>query len=200
MEIAYSHSAAALLVGAANASWGRMRPLKHFEFCPRCARRGQRDLARGAFRCDACGFVYFFNPATAAAAFILNAVGEVLFIRRAKEPAKGKLALPGGFVDAGETAEEAVRREIREEVGLEMDSIAYLDSQPNEYPYKEVAYPVLDLFFVGRAKAAETAAALDGVESYCWLRPETVAAEDIAFSSIRNALAAYLKREPQPGA
>jgi mutator protein MutT len=171
-----------------------MRPLNYFEFCPRCAHRGIKDSARGAFRCDECGFVYFLNPATAAAAFILNADGQVLFIRRAKEPAKGKLALPGGFVDAGETAEEAVRREIREEVGLEMDSIAYLDSQPNEYPYKEVTYPVLDLFFVGRAKAVETVAALDGVESYCWLKPQTVAAEEIAFASIRNALAAYLRR------
>lgn len=172
-----------------------MRAIKHFRFCPRCASPGQTDSARGAFHCDRCGFVYFFNPSTASAAFILNGEGEVLFIRRAKEPAKGKLALPGGFVDAGETAEEAVRREIREEVGLEMESIAYLDSQPNEYPYKEVTYPVLDLFFIGRAKTTDNLAALDGVESYCWLKPETVAPEDIAFPSIRNALAGYLLRK-----
>ncbi len=172
-----------------------MRAINHFRFCPRCASPGRTDSARGAFHCDRCGFVYFFNPSTAAAAFILDSDGAVLFIRRAKEPAKGKLALPGGFVDAGETAEEAVRREIREEVGLEMASMAYLDSQSNEYLYEEVTYPVLDLFYIGRPKTTDNLAALDGVESYCWLKPEDVSPDAIAFPSIRNALAGYLLRK-----
>ncbi len=84
----------------------------------------------------------------------------MLLIRRAKEPAKGKLAPPGGFIDVGETAEQGVRREVREEVGIELDHIHFLCSQPNQYFYKEVTYPVLDFFFTARALNADGAAAL----------------------------------------
>lgn len=171
-----------------------MRPLEHFRFCPRCAQQGGKIPSREAFRCESCGFVVFFNPATAAAAFILNPSGEALFIRRAQDPAKGRLALPGGFVDAGETAEVAVRREIREEVNLEMAALEYLCSEPNEYHYRDVTYSVLDVFFTGRAQGIERAAALDGVESFCWLRPEQVDPQEIAFTSVRNALGVYIEQ------
>jgi ADP-ribose pyrophosphatase YjhB (NUDIX family) len=130
----------------------------------------------------------------AVAAFVQRPGGEVLFIRRAHEPAKGKLALPGGFVDIGETAEVALRREIREEVGLEVGRLEFLGSETNEYCYREVRYPVLDLFFETAAAAPHQAAALDGVEALCWLDPRAVASADIAFVTIRRALAAYVRR------
>ena len=65
-----------------------------------------------------CGFVYYFNSSAATAIFITNRVGELLVVRRAKEPAKGTFDLPGGFVDMYETAEEAIIREVKEETGL----------------------------------------------------------------------------------
>src|SRR5260370_53496 len=115
-----------------------MKPIEHFQFCPRCGQRLERAASDQSLSCPACGFVYYFNPAIAAAAFILNASGQTLFIRRAKDPAKGKLAIPGGFVDVGETAESALRREIREEVNLGLGSLRYLCSATNQYQYKEV--------------------------------------------------------------
>ena len=88
-----------------------------------------------------------------------------LFIRRAKEPAMGKLALPGGFIDEGETAEEGIRREFTEEVGFAPGAIDFLCSRPNLYLYKEVTYPVLDFFFVARSCGDEIPEPLDGVAS-----------------------------------
>ena len=114
-----------------------------------------------------------------------------MFIRRAKEPAQGKLAVPGGFVDIGETAEDALRREIKEEVNLEVESLEFLCSAPNEYHYEGVTYPVLDLVFVTRATSTDKTAALDGVESFCWLKPSEVDLNEIAFPSIRAALRLY---------
>ena len=54
------------------------------------------------------------NPTPTVDAILQKGSG-VLMIRRKKEPFKGRLALPGGFVNEGETAEDAVRREVREE-------------------------------------------------------------------------------------
>jgi mutator protein MutT len=169
-----------------------MKPIEHFQFCPRCGQRLCRAGTGNAVHCPACRFAYYFNPATAAAAFIRNSDGQTLFIRRAKDPAKGKLAIPGGFVDIGETAETGLLREIREEVNIEVTGLRYLCSQSNEYPYKEITYPVLDLFFVAEASGEAKAAALDGVESYHWLQASRVDPAELAFRSIRAALGFYL--------
>ncbi len=154
-----------------------MEPAKHFEFCPRCSQRRRDEVGSSPFRCAACGFLYYFNPG-------------------AKEPAKGKLALPGGFVDVGERAEEALRREIREEVNLELADLRFLCSQTNSYPYAGVTYPVLDLFFEARALGADSVAALDGVESFEWMDARAVSLDAIAFDSMRNALVLLRQRQP----
>jgi NAD+ diphosphatase len=168
-----------------------MRPQSHFHFCPRCGAEVDGTAGDVPFRCAACGFLYYFNAAVSVAALIVKADGEALFIRRAKEPAKGKLALVGGFVDAGETLESALRREVREEVNLELSSMAYLASFPNAYDYRDVVYPVIDVFFLCRTDHPGAAAALDDVESLCWLEVGTVDATDIAFPSMREALGVY---------
>jgi ADP-ribose pyrophosphatase YjhB (NUDIX family) len=164
-----------------------MHPHKVFNFCPKCG-QPRSEPPRNPFKCEACGLLYYFNPAIAAAAFVLRPDGSALFIRRAKDPAKGKFAIPGGFIDIGETAENALQREIREEVNLTTASIEYFCSFTNEYLYCDVNYPVLDLFFIARIDGTERLEALDDVESICWLDPSQVKLEDIAFPSIRNAL------------
>jgi 8-oxo-dGTP diphosphatase len=60
------------------------------------------------------------RPAYTADCVVFNSA-EVLLIRRGKEPFKGSLALPGGFVNDGETSEAAARRELREETGLDLE-------------------------------------------------------------------------------
>src|SRR5262249_48118649 len=134
----------------------------------------------------------YFNPAVAVAAILLGPDGRVLLLRRAKDPGKGKFGLPGGFVDAGETAELALRREIREEVNLEVSSLEFLCSLPNRYHYKSVTYPVLDLFFVARVSSAAGAAALDGVESFLWQEAVQVDLNEMAFPSNAEALRRFI--------
>jgi NAD+ diphosphatase len=172
----------------------RMKPIEHFKFCPRCAQPGGERQQADAFKCQQCGFLYYFNPAIAAAGILLNSRGEALLIQRAKEPALGKLAFPGGFINASETAENALRREVQEELSLPLTELEYLCSHPNVYHYKEVTYSVLDFFFVGRAEQITGAAAHDEIQSVCWRAPARIAPEELAFESHRQALAWLLAR------
>ncbi len=174
-----------------------MHPSQKFRYCPACGVPFPAGRASQPLDCAGCGFRYYFNTTCATAALLVRADGKALFIRRAKEPAKDKLAMPGGFVDVGETAEEGVRREFVEEVGFAPEGIEFLCSQPNLYFYKDVTYPVLDFFFVARAQGHEVPEALDGVASVHWLDPLTVDPDEIAFPSMRYALDVY-RRRPDP--
>ena len=167
-------------------------PWEQFGFCPRCGVSRVSPAAGPApFRCAACGFLYFFNPAVAVAALVVRPDGDALFIRRAKDPARGKLALVGGFVDPGENAERALVREVREEVGLEIVDLRFLSSSPNDYHYQGTTYPVVDLVFAATTLDHDRAEALDGVDSLTWLDPTTVPLEELAFASMREGVARY---------
>ncbi|MDR2149622.1 MAG: NUDIX domain-containing protein [Spirochaetaceae bacterium] len=122
-----------------------------FTYCPACASPSIRFERERVFRCADCGFVYYHNNA-AAVAGIIDRGGALLLLERAKEPARGKLAFPGGFVDPGEGAVEALRRECLEEIGFDPGScVQFFASFPNVYPYRGIVYRTCDLFFTGAA-------------------------------------------------
>src|SRR5262249_6945457 len=177
-----------------------MRPVELFRFCPRCGSpRPSDNHAQNPLRCGACGLVYYFNPTVAAAACVFDGAGRVLLIRRAHEPSAGKLRVPGGFIDFGESAEDGLRREVREEVGVEIDRLHFLVSFPNVYPYREVTYPVVDLYFTATATNPEAARPLDAVAGVEWRLPHEVPEEEMAFDSMRVAMRMLVKREATDG-
>ncbi|MCD6339295.1 MAG: NUDIX domain-containing protein [Verrucomicrobia bacterium] len=169
------------------------RTFEHFRYCPRCGRCVEPTLG-GPLRCEVCGFVYFFNPAAAVGAFTLGPDGRLLMLRRAKDPGKGKLGLPGGFIDIDETAEAALEREIGEEVGARIASWEYLCSEPNQYDYAGVRYPVLDLFYKVRLEEGELRADREEVAGWTWIAPAKLRPADLAFVSVRRAFAACRSR------
>lgn len=145
-------------------------------------------------RCGACDFVHYFNPISAVGVFVVREDGRCLFIRRGRDPGKGKLAPPGGFVDIGETAEHAAHREIREEVGISLAGLDYLGSWPNRYP-AEIMVNVLDLFFAARALCSDvTTTNPEEVTSHVWLDPLEVKPSEMAFPSMSEALSAWQSR------
>src|SRR5512143_4372649 len=92
-----------------------LQPAAAFRYCPRCGSGPSDPGADPLFACAGCWFYYHFNPAVAAGVIADDAQGRVLLVRRAKDPGRGLLGVPGGFVDIEEPAEAAVRREAREE-------------------------------------------------------------------------------------
>ncbi len=167
-----------------------------FQFCPRCGAPDFSAVRPNLLVCGRCGFHYYLNPVVSATALVADPAGRLLLIRRAKAPASGKLAFPGGFIDFGETAEQAVRRDLQEELGLEIVAQQYLTSHPNNYLYREVEYRVLDLFFAARVRGYEIRAEAAEVADYHWVAPEAIDPAELAFDSMRAALAACLAHQP----
>lgn len=159
-----------------------------FEYCPSCRSANLRFEEQKRVRCSACDFVYYHNVATAVGA-ILRCGDHILFAVRAREPGKGLLDLPGGFCDPGESLEQALQRELHEELGLTIDGARYLFSFPNTYPYRGVTYRTTDALFEVRLGSRPTVHAADDVAAIRWVHLQDVVLEDIAFESVRNALA-----------
>jgi mutator protein MutT len=170
-----------------------MEPVQCHRFCPRCGHDGLSRPRAAVIQCPACHLVLYFNPAVAVAGIIRNHLGRIMFIRRAKDPSKGKLAFPGGFIEIGERAEDALTREVREEVNIPIRDAAFLCSQPNRYFYKEITYPVVDLFFTAVADLPGEIGSPVEVDSVLWLHPATVNPDDLAFPSMRATWTVFMK-------
>jgi NAD+ diphosphatase len=165
-----------------------------FRYCPKCGAAALRFVGVKLLRCEACGFELYMNPAAAVAGVLVDSRGRMVVLVRGKEPGKGLWDLPGGFVDPGETAEEALAREIREEVGLEVTAMRYLGSWPNIYHYGGVAYRTLDFGFMCEAAGVDDARAMEcEVERVLLLDPADVDLERFAFPSVGRIAGAYLQ-------
>ncbi len=96
-------------------------------FCPRCGARAIVDFPH-SLACEDCGYRAFYNPKPVAAVVLrgLDGDGRIWMLRRGFEPGKGRWTFPGGFVDLGESVQDAARREVREELAIEVELGALL--------------------------------------------------------------------------
>ena len=165
-----------------------------FKYCPVCGSDSFATKDSKSKQCGQCAFVYYINASAAVASFIVNEAGELLVCRRAKEPSKGSLDLAGGFIDQNETAEEAVAREIKEEIGAEVRDAKYLFSIPNQYEYSGLTVPTLDMFFECKLDSYENLLASDDVAECFFLPFDQIKIEDFGFKSIQEGLRRYLNK------
>ena len=163
-------------------------PLSSFSYCPRCGKQGLEHVHGRAIHCPSCDLTYFHNVASAVACFVLDEAGRLLTVRRARDPEKGTLDLPGGFVDPEETVDDAVRRELREETGLEATEVRLLFSIPNVYPYSGVDVYTADLFYLTRVKSFDGATAMDDAGELVIVDPADLHPEAFGLRSIRAAV------------
>jgi ADP-ribose pyrophosphatase YjhB (NUDIX family) len=121
-----------------------------------------------------------FRP---TAGVLLAREGKVLLVRRGGEPARGKWDVPGGFLEPGEQPEDAARREIREELGIELGPLRLLLADLN--PLAD-GTTVLDLIFEA-ASFTGTPRPADDVTEVAWF-DVTAPPEDLAFDTTRRIL------------
>jgi NADH pyrophosphatase NudC (nudix superfamily) len=158
------------------------------KYCPNCSKLAKLVDSRKIL-CGDCGFKLYLNTAAAVAGVIVDGDGRVMFIRRNREPRKGFLDLPGGFVDFGEDGETALRREVLEELGVEVTDVKYLRSIPNTYEYADILYHTLDLFFTCRMADGVDLASIqfdrDEISEILYKCPKVVSLDEIAFDSMK---------------
>ena len=163
-------------------------PLKAFEFCPRCGSKQFNINGERSRHCSDCNLTYYANASASTAAIITNSKGEVLLTTRAFNPAKGMLDLPGGFVDMNETAEEAIIREIKEELNINIQNPKYLFSLPNEYEFSGITVHTLDIFFKIEIDDNTIIKTDDDVASAQFYDLNNVNIENIGLQSIKTAI------------
>jgi ADP-ribose pyrophosphatase YjhB (NUDIX family) len=89
-------------------------------FCPRCAAEATVAFPR-SLTCDACGYQALWSPEPVAAAIPRDEDGRIWLLRRAHHEGAGHWTFPGGYVELGESVEDAARRETREEMEIDVD-------------------------------------------------------------------------------
>ena len=164
-------------------------PLDIFKFCPKCGSDKFRIKSNIAKKCDVCGFEWYKNPIIGVAPLIFDNLGRLLIVRRAKNPGKGKLGFPGGFADLHETAEEALARETKEEVNLDIIIKKYFCSLPNSYIYSGYEAHPMDFFFICEVTDSSMLKVdVEEVEDAFFLPLNEINADDLAFESNKIAL------------
>ncbi len=108
------------------------------------------------------------TPALTTDCVIYDKEGRVLLIRRKNEPFKGAYALPGGFVDVGETVEAACRREVLEEAGLAVSELRLVGvySDPNRDPRGHT----VSIAYLARLLQAPSPEAGSDAEAAAWVK------------------------------
>ena len=159
-----------------------------FRFCPGCGVAAPKDWDARCFRCSACGFSLWFNASASVSAIVTDARGRILVLVRSREPRSGFLTLPGGFVEPGEDAVTALRREVSEEIGVALGDLHWVAGLPNVYRYGGVEYPTLDLVFHARLDDPDAIVLSDESSEYAWVDPADLHFSRFAFPSLSAAV------------
>jgi ADP-ribose pyrophosphatase YjhB (NUDIX family) len=160
-----------------------------FRFCPWCGGPLGEPVGERQ-ECAACGEPSYLNPKPTASAILLDAGGRVLLGRRAIDPHRGLWDTPGGFTRPGESLEECVRRELREEAGVEVEVGRLVITVPDFYG--DTGEATVNAFYECRLLSGDPQPD-DDVAELRWFDPDALpAAEELSFAGVRAALAAWL--------
>jgi ADP-ribose pyrophosphatase YjhB (NUDIX family) len=132
-----------------------------------------------------------YHNIAAAVAVVFTYQNQILFTVRNVDPDKGKLDLPGGFIDPKENAEEAACREIQEELGLHITpaDLKYVTTAPNDYIYRTVPYRTMDIVFECQLNTNKISInAKEEIDELLWINRSEIDLNSIGFVSIRKVI------------
>jgi ADP-ribose pyrophosphatase YjhB (NUDIX family) len=164
--------------------------LEDLHFCPRCGKPPTITYPR-SITCPHCGYAAFYNPKPVACAIPQTPEGNLILMRRGFEPRRGHWSMPGGFVDLGESVQDAAIREVQEELNLRIE-VTHL---VGVYSRAEDRTVVVVYAAIARGTPSLTEEALE-VRAFA---PIDIPWQDLAFWSDESALRDHLGRMSGPG-
>lgn len=165
-------------------------PTEPFRFCPADGTKLGEARPSGGASCPLCGRSWYRNSAPAVGAVIVED-GKALLTVRAREPEKGRLDLPGGFLEVGEHPVDGIRREAREELGVELE----VDETPillATHTYGADGQFVLAIGFSARIAGGQPDPT-DDVAEIRWISPEELDSADFAWEHDRRMVRETLR-------
>jgi ADP-ribose pyrophosphatase YjhB (NUDIX family) len=127
--------------------------------------------------CSSCGFVAYASSVPAVSALVRDRDGRVLLARRAHDPDAGLWDVPGGFLEEGEHPLDGLRRELREETGLDVEPGAFLGVYLDRYGDGPEAVSVLNLVYEASSGSGRPEPH-DDVSELAWFAPGDVPEPD----------------------
>ncbi|OAI44524.1 hypothetical protein AYO38_00050 [bacterium SCGC AG-212-C10] len=163
-------------------------PHQFSRYCMHCGERLSTAVPEGDNKrrmvCIGCGFVHYLNPRPVAGTIPVNESGHILLGKRAIEPRMGTWVFPGGFMDVGETSEEAATRETLEEANLTVADLRLVGV------YTRVEPGVVVIVYEARATSEATVG--DETSEIAWFAPDAIPWDDLAFDTTHWALRDWL--------
>ncbi len=169
-------------------------PQEVFKFCPKCGSPRFHVSGERSLKCGDCGFHYYINTSAAVAALVTDGNGKLMMVTRGIEPNYGKLDLPGGFVDHNETVENALKRELFEELGMKIKSMKFIGSAPNEYVFSGFSVFTVDLAFEVIPETIEKFTPMDDILDYHFYAENELEYDDIPAPSIKQFVIDFFKK------
>ena len=159
------------------------------KFCSICATT-LRKVEDNLFVCSQNHHIYV-DPKPTNAVIIQNDRDEILLVTRKYDPKAGWLDLPGGFVNLNENLEESLKREVREELGIELQNWRYFTSNIEDYEYKGVVSQVINFTFVARQNLT-TWQVGDDISDARFYPKDQIPFEKMAFPGLKQVLQKFI--------
>ncbi|NOY08202.1 MAG: NUDIX domain-containing protein [Spirochaetes bacterium] len=178
----------------------------HYSYCPVCGKKIEKWDDQ-LIICSSCGYHFYQTSKPTAGAVIIRETGsgngkyQVLLTRRGIEPFKGYWDIPGGFLRNGEEPEEGLRREIREELGIDILKLRLFHAVTDRYPRDDIpeeANYTLCLYFLCTIDDSKKLKAEDDITESEWFSLDSLPF-DLSFKENKKTLDKVRRYLPEKG-